>query len=55
MCTPIIAFVHNELCVLSYYKAQFHYVQKQWKQEQKGFYIKTMQVGLVKKVLKQDD
>ena len=29
--------------------------KKEYRQEQKGFYVKTMQVGLVKKLLKQAD
>ena len=52
-------FLHiMQLRLLSYCKAHSFIMckKKQWKQEQKGFYIKAMQViGLVKKVLKQDD
>ena len=55
--TATIVFEHNEIMCSFLLQSNHNFIKykNQWKQEQKSFYIKTMQVGLLKKVLKQDD
>ena len=56
MHTPTAVFVHNEIVCFPITKAYnfIMYKRKQWKQALKSFQIKTMPVGLVKQVLKQE-
>ena len=49
-CSSITRVWNYEImCAFLLQITQFHYVQKQWKKEQKGFYIKTMDIWLLKR------